>query len=263
VTQTQTQIQKKKKVAPTPGKATPTTPKAAQPTSKVTPKAAQPPKATPKQESSSEDSSSEAKPAASKDKMVVEKSSSGSSGSSGSDSDDQVVTQTTKRKAEEHIDTPSTKKQKTDGGEEGNVKLFIRNLDFKITDPDLIDFFKDCGEVKDLNWIMRDGSFMGSGTFFLESAAAQKALAKDGQNLLNRPIHIQLSTPPEARNSPGGRGGRGRGDWGSDRSPGRGRGRGDRGGFDSGRGGRGRGDRGSSPGGGRGGRGRGNRGSRY
>jgi len=92
-------------------------------------------------------------------------------------------------------------------------------------------FLKGCGKVKQIYWIMQDGKFSGKGIVTLDSAASvQKALAKNGENLMDRPIQIEVASD-RGQASPGGRGagrgGPGAGGRGQDRgSAGRGAGRG-------------------------------------
>lgn len=76
---------------------------------------------------------------------------------------------------------------------EGAVKLYIGNLSYEVDEPDLRDFFKDCGELKYIRWLThRDsGEFKGCGFVdFYDTEAAEKAVLLNGQKLLDRPIRV-------------------------------------------------------------------------
>ena len=70
------------------------------------------------------------------------------------------------------------------------------------------EFFKDCGPITDIHWLTdkESGQFYGSGFIeFGTPAEAQAALAKAGEDLLGRPLKIDLAKPraPRADGSTG------------------------------------------------------------
>jgi len=72
-------------------------------------------------------------------------------------------------------------------------RLFIGNLSFSIDDEKCKEYFKDCGEIVDLHWLEhRDtGKFKGCGFIsFGTQEEADKAMAKNGQEFMGRPITI-------------------------------------------------------------------------
>jgi nucleolin len=112
----------------------------------------------------------------------------------------------------------SNKKQKTQEGQtpsaEQSNKLFVGNLSFQITDDSIKEFFKDCGEISHVAWNSdkQTGKFYGTGFLeFTTLEGAKKAVAKNGQDCLGRPIKIEFCRPRADRpdRGAGGRGGRG------------------------------------------------------
>jgi nucleolin len=182
-------------------------PKKAEATKKVEVK-----KASKKEESSSDDSSSED---ASKKKKVVGKKkpgkkdeSSDSDSDSDSDSEDEVkpAHNDKKRKANEDAgeEKPAAKKAKTEDGavttateQNGeNNRLFLGNLSFKVDDDQIRAFFKDVGELTDIHWVTdkQTGKFYGTGFIaFATAAEAKAAVAKNGEDVLGRPIRIDFA----------------------------------------------------------------------
>jgi len=129
---------------------------------------------------------------------------------------------------------------------EGGNTIFMGNLSFKTSEDSIRSFLEDCGEVVDVRIAKNpDGKMKGfCHVEFADNEAASKAVQKNGQDLDDRQIRVDLSRPSEKKSFGGGRGGgygdrdRGgyRGGRGGDRG---GRSRGGRGGFGGGRGGRG------------------------
>lgn len=88
--------------------------------------------------------------------------------------------------------TPQTKGSQK-GQNPPSRRLFIGNLNFSIDDDKTKEFFKDCGEVTDLHWLEhRDsGKFKGCGFIsFATLEEAQKAMEKNGEDFMGRPITI-------------------------------------------------------------------------
>jgi RNA recognition motif-containing protein len=109
-----------------------------------------------------------------------------------------------------------------------SAKLFVGNLDFKVTENDLQDAFAAHGTVVEANLMMDRATGRPRGFAFVTMSSpeeAQKAIdALNGKELGGRALTVNLARPREER--PGGGGG-GRGGYG-----GRGRGGGGGGGRD-------------------------------
>jgi nucleolin len=170
-----------------------------------------------KKESSSDDSSSESAPkkpskAGDKKKVAKKEESSGSGSDGDSDSEEAVkpAKNDKKRKADsddadEDSPKPATKKAKTESGAVAtateqsngeNTRLFLGNLSFKIDDDAIRAFFKDVGELTDIHWVTdkQTGKFYGTGfVAFATAAEAKAAAAKNGEDVLGRPIKIDFA----------------------------------------------------------------------
>jgi len=88
---------------------------------------------------------------------------------------------------------------------DGIKKCFIGNLSFNIDDDQAKDFFKDCGEIEELFWCQdKDtGKFYGTGfVTFTTTDGARKAVAKNGEDLLGRPIKCEYSKPRPGGDKP-------------------------------------------------------------
>lgn len=75
----------------------------------------------------------------------------------------------------------------------GGKKLYMGNLAYSIDDDTIVEFFKDCGEMRGLRWLVNEhtGDFRGGGFVeFTTSEAADQAILKDGQELLGRSIWL-------------------------------------------------------------------------
>lgn len=78
--------------------------------------------------------------------------------------------------------------------------MFLGNLSWSIDDDTCKEFFKDCGEIVDLFWLTdkESGKFKGAGFATFDTAeAATKAAEKNGTELLERPIKVEISKPRE------------------------------------------------------------------
>lgn len=91
-------------------------------------------------------------------------------------------------------------------------KLFVGNLDFKVTENDLQDAFAACGNVVEANLVMDRATGRPRGFAFVTMSTpeeAQKAIeALDGKDLGGRALKVNVARPREDR--PGGGGGGGR-----------------------------------------------------
>jgi nucleolin len=75
----------------------------------------------------------------------------------------------------------------------GCRKLFCGNLAYEIDDEAICHFFKDCGELTGLRWLTRKETGEFRGCAFVEfgaSSEADLAIAKNGAELLGRPIRL-------------------------------------------------------------------------
>ncbi|MEP6685186.1 MAG: RNA-binding protein [Verrucomicrobiota bacterium] len=97
------------------------------------------------------------------------------------------------------------------------TKLYVGNLSFNTTEPDLQDLFAAAGAVQEVA-LMQD-KFTGKSRGFAfvtmaTEADAQKAIADlNGKTVEGRPLTVNEARPREAR-PPGGGGGGGRGGYG-------------------------------------------------
>ena len=94
-----------------------------------------------------------------------------------------------------------------------STKLFVGNLDFKVTENDIHDAFAAHGTVVEANLVTDRTTGRPRGFAFVTMASpeeAQKAIAAlDGKDLGGRALKVNLAQPREARS--GGRSGGGRG----------------------------------------------------
>lgn len=86
-------------------------------------------------------------------------------------------------------------------------KIYIGNLSFKATEQDVEDFFKQFGEIKEIA-LIRDrysNELKGFGFItFTDPSSAQNALSKNGEELLGRPLKINLAREEGRREGGGG-----------------------------------------------------------
>ncbi|KAL8100560.1 hypothetical protein AgCh_032712 [Apium graveolens] len=88
--------------------------------------------------------------------------------------------------------TPSTPQVEATGSK----TLFMGNLSFRIEESDVIEFFKDAGEVAEVRFTMdrETGDFRGFGHVeFATVEAAQKALKLAGRELVGREVRLDLA----------------------------------------------------------------------
>lgn len=82
------------------------------------------------------------------------------------------------------------------------TRVFVGNLSFKIEEQTLIDFFADCGPVESIDWMTDKESGKFYGTAFVEfndPTAAQEALKLNSQELLGRPVKVEISRPKKLK----------------------------------------------------------------
>ncbi|KAI7734176.1 hypothetical protein M8C21_016393 [Ambrosia artemisiifolia] len=95
------------------------------------------------------------------------------------------------------VDAPSAKKApQTPATPQttGSKTLFVGNLSFSVEENDVINFFKDAGEVVEVRFAVRDDRFAGYGHVeFATPEAARKALELNGQLLLDREVRLDLA----------------------------------------------------------------------
>ncbi|XP_071695585.1 uncharacterized protein [Rutidosis leptorrhynchoides] len=149
----------------------------------------------------------------------------------GSNEEDEPKTVKKKKVTDvEMVDAPSAAAKKApQTPATGSKTLFMGNLSFSIEENDVINFFKDAGEVVQVRFAMRDNCFAGYGHVeFATPDAAQKALKLNGEDLVGRAVKLDFAKERGGAYTPGGfSGGRGGGRFGGrDGGGGRGRGRG-------------------------------------
>ncbi|HWV99792.1 MAG TPA: RNA-binding protein [Candidatus Acidoferrum sp.] len=92
-------------------------------------------------------------------------------------------------------------------------KLFVGNLDFKVTENDLQDAFAAHGSVVETNLMMDRATGRPRGFAFITMSSpeeAQKAIdALNGKEMGGRTLTVNLARPREERSGGGGGGGRG------------------------------------------------------
>ncbi|KAL0409157.1 UNVERIFIED_CONTAM: Nucleolin 2 [Sesamum radiatum] len=100
--------------------------------------------------------------------------------------------------------TPATPRQQTSGSK----TLFVGNLSYSVEQADVENFFKAAGEIVDVRFAMNsDNSFKGFGHVeFATAEAAEKALRElNGEELLGRPVRLDLARERGANTPKGGR----------------------------------------------------------
>lgn len=79
---------------------------------------------------------------------------------------------------------------------EGCTTVFLGNLSFQIDEDKVREAFADCGEISSVRWVERDGQFKGCGFVeFASSESTDAAVAKNGSDLLGRPVRVDYSAP--------------------------------------------------------------------
>src|SRR5262245_43917528 len=102
-----------------------------------------------------------------------------------------------------------------------STKLFVGNLDFKVTENDLHDAFAAHGTVVETNLVTDRTTGQPRGFAFVTMNSpeeAQKAIdALNGKELGGRALNVNVARPREERSGGGGRGYGGGGGYGSGR----------------------------------------------
>lgn len=89
-----------------------------------------------------------------------------------------------------------------------NVKLFLGNLSYDMTDELIKEFFKDCGTITDVFWLedKTDGRFLGRGFVTFETLdQARLARAKKDEEVMGRAILIDYARPRADGSTGGGK----------------------------------------------------------
>jgi len=77
---------------------------------------------------------------------------------------------------------------------DGCDTIFVGNLSWDIDDGTMKNFLSDCGEIANLRWVEKEGTFTGAGFIqFADSSGVDKAIQKAGQNLMGRPIRMDYA----------------------------------------------------------------------
>merc|ERR1719317_657942 len=87
---------------------------------------------------------------------------------------------------------------------ENCTTVFLGNLDFKITEDDVRNHFNDCGKLKDIRWIEKDGNFKGAGFAEFESVeGADNAVKLCGKEIIGRAARVDYAKdrPPRDKTS--------------------------------------------------------------
>jgi len=72
--------------------------------------------------------------------------------------------------------------------------VFLGNLDFKVTEEDVRNHLKDCGEIKSVRFIEKNGEFQGAGFADFESVqGADNAVKLCGKAILGRPSRVDYA----------------------------------------------------------------------
>merc|ERR1712087_1056309 len=79
--------------------------------------------------------------------------------------------------------------------------VFLGNLDFNITEDDVKKHFKECGELKSIRWMQKDGEFKGAGFVEFETTeAVDKAVKLCGKEIIGRAARVDYAKPRAPRN---------------------------------------------------------------
>ena len=87
----------------------------------------------------------------------------------------------------------------------GGCRLFLRKLAYDINEDKLRDFFKSCGEVKDVHWLKdkRNGQINAGFIEFADEDGARKGIAMSGKPCCGRPIRIEYAKAAPEENPAG------------------------------------------------------------
>lgn len=80
------------------------------------------------------------------------------------------------------------------------TKLYVGNLNYNVTEPDLQTLFQKHGEVRSVSLVTDKYSGQSKGFAFVEMANvadAEKALAENGQDFMGRPLTVAEARPPK------------------------------------------------------------------
>merc|ERR1711920_562628 len=84
---------------------------------------------------------------------------------------------------------------------ENCTTVFLGNLDFNITEDDVKKHFKECGELKNIRWMQKDGEFKGAGFAEFETTeAVDKAVKLCGKEIIGRATRVDYAKPRAPRN---------------------------------------------------------------
>jgi len=79
---------------------------------------------------------------------------------------------------------------------EPNESVFLGNLSWSVDEDAVRNIFSDCGTVARIKWLEKEGQFMGKAFIDFDSTeSATKAVAKNGEDLLGRPMKLNFSKP--------------------------------------------------------------------
>ena len=81
---------------------------------------------------------------------------------------------------------------------DGCNTVFMGNLSYQIDEDAVKTFFADCGEISNIRWLTdrETGDFKGCGFCeFASSDSVDGVVAKNGQDLMGRPVRLDYSTP--------------------------------------------------------------------
>jgi len=78
--------------------------------------------------------------------------------------------------------------------------VFCGNLDFNITEEDVRKHFKDCGEVKSVRWMQKEGEFKGAGFVeFTTTEGVDNAVKLCGKEIIGRAARVDYAKPRAPR----------------------------------------------------------------
>jgi len=77
---------------------------------------------------------------------------------------------------------------------ENCATVFLGNLDFNITEDDVRNHFKDCGKLKSVRWVEKEGDFKGAGFAEFESVdGADNAVKLCGKEIVGRAARVDYA----------------------------------------------------------------------
>ena len=89
--------------------------------------------------------------------------------------------------------------KKREGPSSSNIKtkiIYVGNLSYKSTEDSIRDFFGDCGEIDNVRIATSHGKMKGfCHVTFEDEGAADKALAKNGEELDGRNVKVDKALP--------------------------------------------------------------------